>query len=34
MAYRDGKPLRRGQEGLEEVKPGDTVVHVLCQDAK
>jgi voltage-gated potassium channel len=34
MAYRDGKPLRRGQEGLEEVKPGDTVVHVRCQDAE
>ena len=33
MAYRDGKPLRRGQKGLEEVEPGDTVVHILCQDA-
>ena len=26
-------PLRRGQKGLEEVEPGDTVVHILCQDA-
>jgi voltage-gated potassium channel len=32
MAYRDGRALRRGEEGLREVKPGDTVVHVLCQD--
>jgi voltage-gated potassium channel len=34
MAYRDGRPLRRGQDELAEVKPGDKVVHVLCQDAK
>jgi voltage-gated potassium channel len=34
MAYRDGKPLRRGQEGLDRVEAGDTVVHVLCQDAQ
>jgi voltage-gated potassium channel len=32
MVYREGRALRRGQ--LEEVKPGDKVVHVLCQDAK
>ena len=33
MAYRDGRPLRRGEDGLREVKAGDTVVHVLCRDA-
>jgi voltage-gated potassium channel len=34
MAYRDGQPLRRGEDGLREVKPGDTIVHVLCQDTQ
>jgi voltage-gated potassium channel len=33
MVYRDGQPLRRGEDGLREVKPGDTVVHVLCQES-
>jgi voltage-gated potassium channel len=33
MVYRDGRALRRGQDDLDEVKPGDKVVHVLCQDA-
>ncbi len=34
MAYRDGRSLRRGDPELEQVKPGDKVVHVLCQDAE
>jgi hypothetical protein len=33
MAYRDGRPLRRGQDDLSEVRPGDKVVHVVCNDA-
>jgi len=33
MVYRGGKALRRGDGELDEVKPGDKVVHVLCQDA-
>jgi voltage-gated potassium channel len=33
MAYRDGKSLRRGQDELAEVKPGDRVVHVVCNDS-
>jgi len=32
MAYRDGRALRRGTDELEEVQPGDTVVHVVCRD--
>jgi voltage-gated potassium channel len=34
MAYRDGRSLRRGDPELEQVEPGDKVVHVLCQDAE
>jgi voltage-gated potassium channel len=32
MAYRGGRALRRGEPDLDEVEPGDTVVHVLCRD--
>lgn len=32
MVYRDGEVLRRGDR-LDEVRPGDKVVHVVCQDA-
>ncbi len=32
MAYRGGRALRRGDAELAEVKPGDTVVHVVCRD--
>lgn len=32
MVYRGGEVLRRGDR-LDEVRPGDKVVHVLCQDA-
>jgi voltage-gated potassium channel len=31
MAYRDGRPLRRGDADLDEVKAGDKVVHVVCK---
>jgi voltage-gated potassium channel Kch len=31
MAYRDGRPLRRGDSELTEVRAGDKVVHVVCQ---
>ena len=30
MVYRDGKALRRGE--LDEVRAGDTIVHVVCRD--
>ena len=33
MVYREGRALRRGEGELDEVRPGDKVVHVLCQDA-
>ncbi len=33
MAYRGGKPLKRGDAELAEVKPGDKVVHVVCNGA-
>lgn len=31
MAYRDGRQLRRGDPELEEIQPGDRVVHVVCR---
>lgn len=34
MVYREGRALRRGEPELEDVKPGDKVVHVLCQHAE
>lgn len=30
MAYRDGRRLRRGE--IDELRPGDKVVHVICHD--
>ena len=30
MVYRDGRQLRRGE--LDDVRPGDTIVHVVCRD--
>lgn len=31
MAYRDGRQLRRGDDGLEAIQPGDRIVHVVCR---
>ena len=33
MVYRDGRSLRRGDPELEAVRPGDKVVHVVCNNA-
>jgi voltage-gated potassium channel len=31
MVYRDGQALRRGDPELAQVRPGDTLVHVVCR---